>query len=107
MTGPIVTLPNPESPAPGLSGYVFPMQERKAPFGLIIFDVAPGGCTDAHSHDVHEYWLITAGVSELIYDNVSYTVKAGDLLYFEPHKVHQIVNNSATTLKVVSMDWHG
>lgn len=104
--GPIITLPDSQSPATGLSGYVFPMHERQAPFGLIIFDVEPGASTEAHSHEVHEYWLITAGQAELRYDGKAYTVRQGDLLYFEPHKRHEIINTGDQPLKVVSVDWH-
>ena len=104
---PIVTLPKPESPGPGLTGYVFPIHERQAPFGLIIFSVEPGAGTEAHSHAIREYWLITGGTGELLYDGQRYEVGQGDLLYFEPHKTHRIINTGERPLEVVSVDWHG
>ena len=103
--GPIITLPTPESPAAGVSGFVFPMHARQAPFGLILFGIEPGASIDAHSHAVHEYWFITAGQGPLRYDGETYTVQQGDLLYFEPHKRHEIINDGDQRLEVVSVDW--
>jgi mannose-6-phosphate isomerase-like protein (cupin superfamily) len=107
MSTPFVTLPAPASPAEGLSGFVFPMHEKEAPFGLIIFSVAPGACTEAHGHEIKEYWLITEGKGQVIYDSQSFDVKEGDFLYFEPHKTHQVINNSDAILKITSIDWYG
>lgn len=104
---PFVSLPKPESPAEGLSGYVFPMDEREAPFGLIIFNVEPGACTEAHCHEIREYWLVMSGKGKLVYDSNDYEINEGDLLYFEPQKTHQVINNSNNSLKIVSFDWYG
>lgn len=107
MSTPFVTMPDLVSPAEGLSGFVFPMHEKQAPFGLIIFSVDPGASTEAHGHEIKEYWLITEGKGQVIYDGQPFEVKEGDFLYFEPHKVHQVINNSDAVLKVASIDWYG
>lgn len=106
-SSPFVNMPNPESPEPGLSGYVFPMTANEAPFGLIIFSVEPGASTEAHCHEIREYWLITTGSGQVIYENEEYEVKEGDFLYFEPQKTHQVKNTSKQLMRIVSIDWYG
>lgn len=107
MSTPFVTMPELVRPVDGLYGFVFPMQEKEAPFGLIIFSVEPGACTEAHNHEIKEYWLITEGNGQVIYDEQTFDVRQGDFLFFEPYHTHQVVNNSDKVLKVVSIDWYG
>ncbi len=104
---PFVSMPKLESPAPGLSGYVFPMGDKGSPFGLIIFSVEPGSSTEAHCHEIKEYWLIASGNGQVIYDGEAYGVSEGDLLYFEPQKSHQVRNNSDEPMRILSIDWYG
>jgi mannose-6-phosphate isomerase-like protein (cupin superfamily) len=50
-------------------------------------------------------WIVVEGIGELIYNEKSYEVKAGDAVYFEPFHTHQIRNNSGQSLKVLSFWW--
>jgi len=103
---PFVPQPIPKTPAEGLCGFIFPMSQRQVPFGLIIFHVDPGARTQAHAHPVHEYWIVIEGSGLLVYDGNDYDISAGDLLYFEPQKSHQVINHSTQLLKIISIDWH-
>jgi mannose-6-phosphate isomerase-like protein (cupin superfamily) len=76
-----------------------------APFNAARFTVAPGCASIEESHAVHELWMIVAGEGELIYDGRPLRVRSSDVLYFEPPKTHQVRNDGAETMEVISLWW--
>lgn len=75
------------------------------PFKSSRFTVEPDGSSPPDKHSVAEMWIIVEGAGELLYDDRSFQVKAGDAVYFEPFHTHQIRNRSSHALKVLSFWW--
>lgn len=76
-----------------------------APFKVARFSIEPGFASPLDSHAVHEIWIITAGEGELLYDNQSTRLRAGEVVYYIPHKTHQVRNDSTETLVMYSIWW--
>jgi quercetin dioxygenase-like cupin family protein len=78
-----------------------------APFKASRFTVAPGCCSREDSHSVHEIWMVAQGEGELIYDGRSTQLQAGDVVYFEPPKPHQLYNHGPEPIVLFSIWWKG
>lgn len=79
----------------------------RAPFKASRFTVEPGCVSPPDSHAVREIWMVAEGEGELLYDDRPVRIKAADVVYFEPHKTHQVKNDGARTLVVYSVWWSG
>lgn len=95
----------PECSEPGMKLQELDLCRRQFPFKSSRFTVEPGGNSPPDKHSVAEMWIIVEGTGELIYDEKSHQVKAGDAVYFEPFHTHLIRNHSSQALKVLSFWW--
>lgn len=76
-----------------------------APFKGSYWTVEPGGSSPEDVHSVHEMWLVASGQGELLFGGRPMRVKAGDVVYFEPHQTHEVRNDGDATLSVYSVWW--
>jgi quercetin dioxygenase-like cupin family protein len=75
------------------------------PFKGSYWTVEPGGSSPEDVHSVHEMWLVASGQGELLYGGRRMRVKAGDVVYFEPHQTHEVHNDGDAALAVFSVWW--
>ena len=75
------------------------------PFNASLDSLEQGCSSLLDSHEAHEIWFIAEGEGELLYNNQPLRVTAGDVLYFEPCKTHQIHNDSAKAIVFFSIWW--
>jgi len=75
------------------------------PFKGSYWTVEAGGSSPVDVHGVHEMWLVAQGAGELLYDGLAMRIQAGDVMYFEPHKTHEVRNDGTATLAVFSVWW--
>ena len=77
-----------------------------APFTIARFTVEPGHSTPVDSHAVSEVWLVAQGNGELRYDGDQLIrIAAGDALFLEPPRTHQVSNDGNDTLVIHSIYW--
>ena len=76
-----------------------------APFTLARFRVPPGVTSAADTHEVREIWLVESGSGELSLDGQKLRVSAGDTLYFESFRTHQLHNDGDEPVDLVSIWW--
>jgi methionyl-tRNA synthetase len=81
--------------------------DSRFPFQSSRFEVSPGGSTPPDVHKVAEMWIVVEGMGELLYDQQSTGISAGDSVYFAPMRTHQIRNHGSQPLKVISLWWPG
>lgn len=58
-------------------------------FSMRHFTVEPGGHTPRHQHNYEHEVFIVAGRGRVEYDGDFHDVKAGDVLFVEPNRMHQ------------------
>jgi quercetin dioxygenase-like cupin family protein len=61
-------------------------------FSMRHFTVEPGGHTPHHSHNYEHEIYVVEGTGRAEYDGQFKDIRAGDVLFIEPNKVHQFVN---------------
>ena len=76
-----------------------------APFKVARFSIEPGFASPLDSHAVDEIWIVTAGMGELLYDNQSIRLQAGEVVYYDSYKAHQVRNDGMETLVMYSIWW--
>jgi quercetin dioxygenase-like cupin family protein len=72
-------------------------------FALRHFCVAPGGHTPRHQHDYEHEVYIVDGEAKVESDGTFHRVRAGDVLFVEPNRVHQFVNDGAVPLRFLCL----
>jgi len=72
-------------------------------FALRHFWVEPGGHTLRHQHDYEHEVFIVEGSAEVEYDGARHRVQAGDVLFVEPNRMHQFVNDGAAPLRFLCL----
>ena len=78
-----------------------------APFKGSKFTVSPGQTSPLDVHDVKECWFVAAGHGIVTYSGVQKeVVNAGDVLYFEPQRSHEVYNNGTENLLIFSIWWN-
>jgi quercetin dioxygenase-like cupin family protein len=106
--GPQLSFLEPEQAGPGMLIHEIDLMDQsgpRAPFKGSRFTVEPGCISPVDSHAVREIWMVAEGEGELLYDGRLLRLKAADVLYFEPHKPHQVKNDGTRTLVVYSVWW--
>jgi mannose-6-phosphate isomerase-like protein (cupin superfamily) len=76
-----------------------------APFKASRFTVEPGCRSGLDEHAVRECWIITSGRGHVLYDGQPVPVQADDILYFDSHHSHELVNDGPESIVVYSMWW--
>jgi mannose-6-phosphate isomerase-like protein (cupin superfamily) len=106
---PQASMAGPSEPAPGmiqtrLAGSA--PGEAPPPFGMSRFELEPGAESPLDDHDEAELWMVASGEGSLRYcGQIAVTVRAGDVLRFEPHATHTLRNVGDVTLRVFSVWW--
>jgi mannose-6-phosphate isomerase-like protein (cupin superfamily) len=76
-----------------------------APFTLAHIHVPPGVTTAEDHHEVREIWLVQAGSGLLRLDGQRLRVAAGDSLYYDSYRRHQLHNDGDVPVEIVSIWW--
>ncbi len=72
-------------------------------FSVRHFTVEPGGHTPRHSHNYEHEVVILEGTGRVEHDGEMGEIRAGDVLFVEPNKVHQFVNTGEAPLRFLCM----
>ncbi len=72
-------------------------------FSMRHFTVEPGGHTPRHSHNYEHEVFIVAGQGRVEHDGEFADISAGDVLFVEPNKVHQFVNDGEQPLQFLCL----
>jgi mannose-6-phosphate isomerase-like protein (cupin superfamily) len=76
-----------------------------APFTLARIHVPPGVTTDEDHHLVREVWLVQSGSGELLVDRQPMRVTAGDSLFYDSFRRHQLRNDGEEPIEIISIWW--
>ena len=98
----------PQSSRPGVALFEADFASRGEgiiPFKGGRFTVEPGSTSRPDTHQVRECWMVAAGEGLLTYDGGQFRIRAGDYLYFEPMKTHQVHNDGRDTLVIHTVWW--
>ncbi|VIO69949.1 hypothetical protein CI1B_30680 [Bradyrhizobium ivorense] len=77
------------------------------PVELIEFRLDPFAVSTPHSHSSCEIWRITSGQGRVITDDGELAIKAGDLVFLQPHRTHYLENRGSEVLSALSIAWEG
>ena len=72
-------------------------------FAMRHFTVEPGGFTPHHSHNYEHEVFIVEGSGRVEQDGEFCDIRAGDVLFVQPNKVHQFVNTGSEPLKFLCL----
>src|SRR5262245_42890127 len=72
-------------------------------FAMRHFTVEPGGHTPHHSHNYEHEIFIVEGRGRIEQDGELCDIKAGDVVFVEPNKVHQFSNTGHTPMKFLCL----
>lgn len=86
---------------------LYPSNMIKTPFGTAIAVLEPGQATTPHNHDEHEAFIIISGEGRMMIDDTEFSVKDGDVVYFEPFTVHSLRNSGDSHLRFLTIYWGG
>ena len=78
---------------------------RSVPFQGGKFTVEPGRTSKPDTHTVAECWMVAKGEGVLTYDGSEIRVSAGEFVYFEPMKTHQVSNEGDELLVIYTVWW--
>ena len=68
-------------------------------FAMRHFTVQPGGNTPRHAHNYEHEVYIVDGEARVEYDGSFTSVRAGDVLFIEPNRIHQFVSTGQKPLQ--------
>ncbi|MFC4076078.1 cupin domain-containing protein [Salinithrix halophila] len=83
----------------------FPWKGVTTPFEGAWCVLPPGQESLPHHHEEKETFIIVKGCGQVKSDDQQDVVQAGDVVYFEPHTRHSIVNIGDEDLEFFSMWW--
>ncbi|WDD30112.1 cupin domain-containing protein (plasmid) [Nostoc sp. UHCC 0926] len=69
------------------------------------FTVDPDCSSPPEQHEVHEMWFISEGKGKLYYDNQEFQIEQNDFVYFQPNKLHQVINDGSKMMVIFSIWW--
>lgn len=84
---------------------LMPWPVLNAPFEGSWCVVRPGAESGPHGHHEYEIWVATAGSAEIISEERKVVFSAGDIVYFPPGVVHQVVNNGDADFEMYAVWW--
>ena len=74
-----------------------------ANFAMRMFEIAPGGHTPRHQHDYEHEIYVLEGEGTVVDGNQQHPLTAGDVIYVNPHDVHQFRNNGTQVMKMLCL----
>jgi len=74
---------------------------RPPHFYMRIFEIAPGGHTPKHSHEWEHEVFVVKGNGKIVLKGGEERLKEGDAVYVESEELHQFVNSSKSTLRLI------
>lgn len=86
---------------------LMPWPVLNAPFEGSWCVVRPGTESGPHGHHEYEIWIAVSGSAEIISEERRVAFCAGDISYFPPGVVHQVVNNGDTDFEMYAVWWDG
>lgn len=72
-------------------------------FSMRHFTVEPGGNTPHHSHNYEHEVFIVEGKGRIEQDGEFREIRAGDVVFVEPNKLHQFTNPGSEPLKFLCL----
>lgn len=85
----------------GNSGPKYLMKGPRSNFAIVQFQ--PGEDFKAHYHNImEENFFILEGQVDIIVDDVTHTLTAGQFIHIEPKEIHYVINNSNAPVKMIS-----
>jgi mannose-6-phosphate isomerase-like protein (cupin superfamily) len=93
-----------EDAPPGLTGVTFDLGSV-VPFRAMRITVASSFTTPLDCHQVRECWIVASGRGVLTCDGSAQEIAAGDFLYFESFRSHQVRNDGSGDLVLYSLWW--
>ena len=72
-------------------------------FALRHFCVASGGHTPRHQHDYEHEVYVVEGEAKVESDGTFHRVRAGDVLFVPPNRVHQFVNDGTVPFRFLCL----
>ena len=72
-------------------------------FSMRHFTVEPGGHTPRHQHNYEHEVVVVEGRARVEYDGDFHEVRAGDILFVEPNRMHQFVNTGDAPLQFICL----
>ncbi len=78
-------------------------QDGAPNFRMRLIEIAPGGCSPYHIHDYEHEAFILTGTGELIGQNQSYPLQAGNAVFVTANEEHQFRNTGTQTLKFICL----
>ena len=72
-------------------------------FAMRHFTVEPGGYTPHHSHDYEHEVFIVEGSGRIEQDGEFKDIRAGDVVFVQPNKIHQFINTGESPMKFLCM----
>lgn len=84
---------------------LFPWPALNAPFEGSWCVVKPGTASGPHGHHEYEIWIAMTGEAEIISEGERVPFVAGDIVHFEPGRVHQVVNEGDADFQMYSVWW--
>jgi len=71
---------------------------------MAMVELPPGSAEGRHTHPAEVYVFVQEGVISLEnQDKPTVTLKAGDVFYIAPGKIHQAINNGNVTAKLAAV----
>ncbi|MDT0467791.1 cupin domain-containing protein [Streptomyces gibsoniae] len=77
----------------------------QAPFRMARFTVPAGGTSSPDVHAVQEIWVVQAGTGTLVVDGTHTVLRAGSVVGFPSHAVHEAFADQGEDLDILSLWW--
>ena len=87
------------------SGAKLGIVDLPANFTLARIHVPVGVTTAEDHHEVREVWLVQSGGGVLALDGVKQRISAGDMLFYDSFRRHQLHNDGTEPVDIISIWW--
>lgn len=84
---------------------LLPWPALNAPFEGSWCVIAPGTSSTAHVHHEYELFIAVSGSAWLESGTERRRFQAGDIVYFDPHTPHSVVNDGPEPFEMYSVWW--
>ncbi len=84
---------------------LLPWPALNAPFEGSWCVIRPGTESTQHAHHEHEIFIAMNGAATVVTETERKPFAAGDIVYFEPHVAHKVVNDGEHDFEMYSVWW--